>query len=1727
MIQRDALDRCALFGGLGPSARDLVASLGTVVSFQAGERIFSEGDDARDFYVINEGRVALEMRAPEQGEELPRSVVVAVLGAGESLGWSALVPPFVLTMSAVCVEPAVLVAFNGPVLRRLMSLDWEIGYPIMAGLVDLVECRMAQIRTRLTQMQAVATHDVRAPAARVTSYLEAMLAGTAGDLTDDQRHILERCRQRLVDQIELLDRLVRVSPPAPEERGGGAPQPPTARAAGPAEEAEAAGVTEEVPGGVVGAAMVVGGGIAGIQAALDLADAGIKVHLVERGPAIGGRMATLDKTFPTNDCAMCILSPKLSGVRLHPNIEVHTLAEVEVLEGSAGDFSATIRQRPRFVDLLRCTGCGDCATACPIGVPSEFNAGLAPRTAIYRSYAQAVPGAYSIDKRGSAPCRDACPIHQRAQGYVALVAQGRYEEAFRVIQMENPFPGICGRVCNHRCEDACSRNLVDGPVNLAALKRFVADWAYARPSEPQPREAEARVEPGHPERVAVVGSGPAGLTAARNLAVKGYTVTVFEALPTPGGMMRVGIPEHRLPTPIIEREIADIAALGVEIRCNSRVSHVRDLFTEGFNAIFLATGAHRARKLPVPGADLPGVLVSTDVLQNARLGQPVPLGRRVLVLGGGNVSFDVARTCVRLGAEVHVACPEAREAMPAHSGEIAAAEEEGVRVHPSTSFVRVLERDGRAAGMECQKVRSMRFDDARRLHLDLVEGSEHVLEADTVIFAIGLAPQTETVSGLPGIATTPWGSLQVDPDSQSAGYPGLFAGGDLATGTAFVVDAIAAGARAARGIHAYLRGTVLEADPQAPVAKLTLDEVEHRLLRGQIRMQPRFGVHELPPGVRRASFVEVDEGLTEEEARQEAVRCLACGVCAECLACVQACRREAINHAETERVETLSIGAVVLAPGIEPFDAALADAYGVGRFPNVLTGPQFERLLSASGPTQGHVTRPSDGAEPRRIAFLQCVGSRDQQNRYCSAVCCMYATKEAILAREHIPDAECTIYYADMRAFGKGFDAYLERAKRNQVRFVRTRVAALREDPQTRSLTFRVEENGVVREEQADLVVLAVGLTPPRDAGALARAAGIALNEHGFAATVPSAPMETSRPGVFVSGGFRGPRDIPDSVVDGSGAAAAAMAVIGSARGTQIVPKVYPPEMLLDAEPRVGVFVCHCGSNIAGVVDVAGLAAHAKTLPGVVLAETSLYTCSADTLIRIKEAIVEEHLNRVVVASCTPRTHEPIFRETLREAGLNPYLFEMANIRDQCSWVHRDDPSGATEKSRALITAAVARAARLAPLHKVRVPMRNEALVIGGGVAGLTVSLNLAEQGFPVVLVERSPALGGRLRSPLLTWGGATAADSLRELVERVTGHPRVRVLTGHRVVSSHGTVGNFETTVAGPDGEHSFGHGVTVIATGVQEWKPSVYGAGEDARVITLSEFEARLTPAVAPVEVPASVVMLLCAGPWDRMPFYCSRTCCAQSLAAALAFKRAHPEVPVTVIAREIRTYGFTEELYTQAREAGVVVFRHSAEEPPQITRTSEALSVTVRDQALGEEITLDAGLLVVAPAQVPSDGASDLTTVFKVPASADGFFLEAHVKLRPAEFASEGLFLCGGAHYPKPLDEAIAQSLASAARASTLLWRDSLEVGGVVTAVDRDHCTTCLTCLRVCAYDAISFDADGIAVIEPTRCQGCGLCVAVCPGSALSLGHYSRDQMLAKITALLGEMEAVRVD
>ncbi|MDY7042327.1 MAG: FAD-dependent oxidoreductase, partial [Chloroflexota bacterium] len=612
---------------------------------------------------------------------------------------------------------------------------------------------------------------------------------------------------------------------------------------------------------VVGAVLVVGGGIGGMQASLDLAEAGFKVYLLEEKPAIGGIMAQLDKTFPTNDCAMCIMSPKLVECGRHLNIEIITGAELQELRGEPGNFTALVYQRARFVDLDKCTGCGDCAEACPVQVPDLFNTGLVERKAIYKLYPQATPNAYAIEKQGTSPCRDACPIHQRAQGYVALIREKRYAEAYRVIKEDNPFPAICGRICNHRCEDECSRNQVDEPVSIMALKRFVVDQVQGMESEPiTPPE---RV---HEERIAIVGSGPAGLTAAHDLVKMGYGVTVFEALPVAGGMMRVGVPEYRLPADLIQREVDDILALGVELKLNTRVDDVDSLLKDGYSAAFLAVGAHQGRKLRIPGADLPGVLLNTDFLRQVRMGERPELGERVLVLGGGNVAVDVARTAVRLGAkEVYMSCLEGRDDMPAHSWEIGEAEEEGVRIFAGRTFKEVVTRDGRVAGVRCWEVDFRGFTPDGRLDIDEFPETEHVIEADTVIFAIGQAPELSLLSGDGEIKTTRQRTIEVDPETLTTGKAGVFAGGDAVTGTAFVVEAIAAGHRAARSIDCFLRGEELGAREPVLQSKveLTEKEIREQLERGDIVYQPRVQQRNLPLAERINNFREVGLCLTE------------------------------------------------------------------------------------------------------------------------------------------------------------------------------------------------------------------------------------------------------------------------------------------------------------------------------------------------------------------------------------------------------------------------------------------------------------------------------------------------------------------------------------------------------------------------------------------------------------------------------------------------------------------------------------------------------------------------------------------------------------------------------------------------------------------------------------------------------------------------------------------------
>ena len=1474
---------------------------------------------------------------------------------------------------------------------------------------------------------------------------------------------------------------------------------------------------------IIGSALVVGGGIAGVQAALDLAEAGFKIYLVEQKSAIGGHMAQLDKTFPTNDCAMCILSPKLVEAGRHRNIELLVDTEVVSVEGDAGHFTVRLRKKPRYIDLDNCTGCGECGRVCPIVLPDPFDAGLSQRRAVYKLYPQAVPNAYAIAKRGIPPCQDACPAGVHAHGYIALIRQRRYTEALELIKEQIPFPSVCGRTCHHPCEGKCTRRYVDEPVAIQALKRFVSDWVYRsqRPlPEPVPRTRK--------ERIAIVGAGPAGLTAAQDLVKWGYGVTVFEALPEPGGMMRYGIPEHRLPKDVLRRDIADILALGVELRVNSPVEDAERLLEEGFDAVYLAVGVYNELWLGVEGENLEGVVSAIQFLRDVNMGRMPRVGKRVAVVGGGITAVDAATTALRLGAEeVYLIYRRTRDELPAYGWELEEAEAEGVKLIQKAVVTRIL--GGKAiAGVEYAEGKPGPQGPDGRPVIEPVPGTEQVLPVDTVIRALGQASDMWHMETPP----TVW---RGDPQTLATQVPGIFAGPGQVQGAGFIIDAIAMGHRAALSVHRYLQGEPLDAPTQrpVPVVKRRPEEVKEEVALGLISPRPRQPHSLLPVHERKERFVEFDLGFSERQAIAEAERCLDCGICSECLRCVDACQANAINLNMTEQWLELGVGAILLAPGFETFDAEKAGEYGWGRYPNVVTSLQFERLLNASGPTLGHVRRPSDGQTPKRIAFIQCVGSRDQKHDYCSSVCCVYAIKEAMMAIEHEPDTEVTIFLMDMRAFSKGYlDFYRRAQERYGIRFVRCRVSAVKEDPKSRNLVIRYVDEGNgrgIREEEFDLVVLSVGMEVPEGIRDLARRVGVTTDEYGFCQTVPFAPLQTSKPGVFAIGPFREPKDIPESVVEASAAAGLAGALLAPARWTETTPEVYPPERdVTKEELRIGVFVCKCGSNIAGYLDVPAVAEYAATLPGVVYTEHNLYTCSQDSIRRIIEQVRELNLNRVVIAACTPLTHEPLFQEAIRQAGLNPYLFEMANIRNQCSWVHPNDWDGATRKAKELVRMAVAKAARLEPLHRTRVPVEKAALVIGGGAAGLNAALTLARQGFPVHLVEREGRLGGNLLHMCYSLQEATRDGErlwldprayARALVGRVMAEPLITVHLNTEVLETNGFVGQYVSRLRGPDGEKEIRHGVTIVAVGGVEYRGPEYGYGTDPRIITQQELEERLWEGR---DLPDSVVMIQCVGPAER---YCSRICCTTALKNALMLKRHKPQAQVTVIYWDIRTFGFKERIYQEARRAGVLFVRYDFDRKPEVQVADSGLRVRVWEPVLGEELVLNPDLLVLSMPVVPSPGARDLAARLKLPVDLDGFFLEAHVKLRPVDFATDGFFLAGMAHYPKFLGEAIAQAQAAAARAATILSRDYLEVGGVVAQVDAEKCVGCLTCVRICPYHVPRIRADlvgvggiiGAAYIEPAQCHGCGVCVGECPAKAIQLLHYRDVQMEAKIEAL----------
>jgi heterodisulfide reductase subunit A-like polyferredoxin len=1461
----------------------------------------------------------------------------------------------------------------------------------------------------------------------------------------------------------------------------------------------------------VGKVMVVGAGIAGVQAALDLANAGFYVHLVEKKSAIGGVMAQLDKTFPTNDCSMCIISPKLVECGRHLNIEISTLSEVTEIAGEPGNYQVTLEKQPRFIDPAKCTGCGACAEACPVSVPDEFNVELGQRKAIYRLYPQAIPATFGITKADRAPCVRACPANLNAQGYVQLIKAGKFPEALSIIMDRLPLPGTIGRICPHPCEVDCRRQEVDEPVAICNLKRFVAD-SVDWDALPVP-EIEKRGE-----AVAIIGAGPSGLSCAYHLALKGYKAVIFEAAPEAGGWLRYGIPEYRLPREILKREVDYIQRLGVEIRYQTPVGGkgrtINDLLTkEGFRAVFIGVGAQDSIRLPVPGSDAQGVLWGVEYLKDSASGQKFDFkAKKVLVIGGGNVAMDVARTARRQGGEVTLIALETREEMPASSWEVEEAEHEGVTIVHRWGVKEIQAQGGKVKGLLLKAVERV-FDEQGRFSPTYFEDKTTSRDCDVVIMAIGQRTNLKFITEADGIKLTPRGLIDADAQTLATSREGVFA-------------AVAAGREAALSIDRFLNGQDLKADRELPIRPIPKEEGRWSPVRADIVKKHRALMPALPVEEWIKGFKELNLGYREEEAVAEAARCINCGVCSECMQCVTACQAGAVAHKMGPETLQLNVGAVVIAPGFQTYDPKKYSAYHYSTLPNVVTSLEFERILSASGPFAGHLVRPSDHKEPKKIAWLQCVGSRDLHhcdNSYCSAVCCMYAIKQTVIAKEHSKDPlDTAIFFMDMRTHGKEFEKYYWRAEdEHGVRFIRSRIHTVDPAPGTDDVAVRyIAEDGTLKTEVFDMLVLSVGLEASPEALKLSRTLGVEIKpETRFAATSPFTPVSTNQDGIYVCGVFQAPKDIPQSVMEASAAAAAAGELLAPARGMEIKIRELPPEIDITGQaPRVGVFVCNCGINIGGVINVPKLTEYAASLPGVVFADQNLFTCSADTQGKILDAIKEHKLNRVVVASCSPRTHLPMFQETIQEAGLNPYLFDMANIRDQDSWVHMHEPEKALEKAKDLIRGVVARVIQLEPLHKQAFPVFKSALVIGGGVAGMEAARSIADMGFKAYLVEKTDKLGGNAWNLVISSQGHNYRGYLEDLIKTVQNHPNIEIMFNSSIKETSGFIGNFYTTINTPQGEVQIEHGATVMATGGHPFAPEEYLYGQHEGVLLPFDLDKAIAEKDPRVAGAKQAVFIQCVGSREPQRPYCSRLCCTHSVESAIELKKRHPDLDVFILYRDLRTYGEKELLYKEAREKGVIFIRFDLESKPKVEKTQEGgLQVTITDPILGLPVILKPDLLTLAGAVLPNPN-QDLGEIFKVPRNAEGFFNEAHAKLRPVDFPSDGIFLAGLAHYPKPIDESIAQAKAAAGRAATVLAQDKVAVGGIVAVVDPDKCAVCLTCVRTCPFNVpvIDYTIDA-AYIDPAKCQGCGICPSECPAKAITLKNFTDAQVIAQELAL----------
>jgi heterodisulfide reductase subunit A len=870
--------------------------------------------------------------------------------------------------------------------------------------------------------------------------------------------------------------------------------------------------------------------------------------------------------------------------------------------------------------------------------------------------------------------------------------------------------------------------------------------------------------------------------------------------------------------------------------------------------------------------------------------------------------------------------------------------------------------------------------------------------------------------------------------------------------------------------------------------------------------------------------------------------------CDDCRKCVEVCPTDAVDLGRSAQPIEIHVGAIILAMGFEPYNPRQIPELGFGRIPNVITSMQYERLASRSGPTEGVVRRFSDGQVPRRIAWLQCVGSRDQQNPYCSSICCMYATKEAMLAKQRNPEAECQIFTMDERAFNKEYNQYYLQAREEfGIRYTRCRISGVEEDPATGEVILRypggrehgeaAPGQGPLHEDRFDMVVLAVGIRPPAKALETARILGIELNEYGFCKTDKFAPLDSSRPGVFVCGAFATPKEIAETILDASGAAAESMRLLRENLGERPFSRAHPfiASSPLPAERpsdpdrlRTGVVLCGCAGEIGNTIDLEAVACAARRLPGVEAVEVMPLSCCAEGQETIRRMLREQGIERLVVGACTPRTHEPLFQRLAAEAGINPYLVEVVNLREHCAWVHESDPAGATRKASELIRMGARRVATARAIQRTEREPARSALVIGGGVSGMTAALAIADAGFDVHLVERKGELGGNLHHVYFVAEGENPQRLLRDLVNRVVGHARIRLHLRTEVMAHTGSVGDFRAILEtrpdhGPVLREEIRHGATVLATGGEETRSPRYLLGADPRVLPQSELEEILTHQVERAGRLRSVAMIQCVQPEGAVE-YCSRICCTNTIKNAVRLKMLNPECQVVVFYKNIITYGFREQYYLEARRRGVLFVRYTDNDPPRVylepRGAHQALVISAVEHVFGTTLTIEPDLLALSMSIEPSVGMDRLARMIGLPLSPEGFFMEAHLKMRPMDFPDDGLYLAGMAHYPKFIEECITHALACAGRALTVLSRPSIQLGGVVAQVDPDRCTGCLTCVRTCPFGIPQIRPDipgvgaigGSAWIDPARCQGCGTCTGECPARAIQLENYRDEQILA---------------